>query len=193
MNKNVGIAVAVGIGVIIGVIGFQIYDSSYQKSTVEEYYDDQTKADDKTVKHVVYPENPQTLYGLTINKDKYLLGENVFIKINGIPPGLQDSVKFFTPGGISYLDLKFDGDEKSSVKHYFRPALAKSFDRSGGGLCDKEQLIGEWTVMFASMPEDRIYFQVMDEVLPHSEQYYLDCLDESTEIPGQYIQPSIGQ
>jgi len=193
MNKNVGIAVAVGIAVIIGVIGFQIYDSSYQKSTVEEYYDDQTKADDKTVKHVVYPENPQTLYGLTINKDKYLLGENVFIKINGIPPGLQDSVKFFTPGGISYLDLKFDGDEKSSVKHYFRPALAKSFDRSGGGLCDKEQLIGEWTVMFASMPEDRIYFQVMDEVLPHSEQYYLDCLDESTEIPGQYIQPSIGQ
>ena len=187
MNKNVGIAVAVGIAVIIGVIGFQIYDSSYQKSTVEEYYDDQTKADDKTVKHVVYPENPQTLYGLTINKDKYLLGENVFIKINGIPPGLQDSVKFFTPGGISYLDLKFDGDEKSSVKHYFRPALAKSFDRSGGGLCDKEQLIGEWTVMFASMPEDRIYFQVMDEVLPHSEQYYLDCLDESTEIPGQYI------
>ena len=193
MNKNVGIAVAVGIAVIIGVIGFQIYDSSYQKSTVEEYYDDQTKADDKTVKHVVYPENPQTLYGLTINKDKYLLGENVFIKINGIPPGLQDSVKFFTPGGISYLDLKFDGDEKSSVKHYFRPALAKSFDRSGGGLCDKEQLIGEWTVMFASMPEDRIYFQVMDEVLPNSEQYYLDCLDESTEIPGQYIQPSIGQ
>ena len=86
MNKNVGIAVAVGIAVIIGVIGFQIYDSSYQKSTVEEYYDDQTKADDKTVKHVVYPENPQTLYGLTINKDKYLLGENVVIKINGIPP-----------------------------------------------------------------------------------------------------------
>ena len=172
MNKNVGIAVAVGIAVIIGVIGFQIYDSSYQKSTVEEYYDDQTKADDKTVKHVVYPENPQTLYGLTINKDKYLLGENVFIKINGIPPGLQDSVKFFTPGGISYLDLKFDGDEKSSVKHYFRPALAKSFDRSGGGLCDKEQLIGEWTVMFEGFEMSKLYFEILPDILPNQEHQF---------------------
>ena len=190
MNRNVGIATAVGIAIIIGVIGFQINDTVYYVSTPEEY---KKSMGTQSVAHVVYPDNPQLLGPLQINKDKYLLGENVFIKINGIPPGLQDSVKFFTPGGISYLDLKFDGDEKSSVKHYFRPALAKSFDRSGGGLCDKEQLIGEWTVMFASMPEDRIYFQVMDEVLPHSEQYYLDCLDESTEIPGQYIQPSIGQ
>ena len=193
MNKNVGIAIVVGIVVIIGVIGFQIYDSTYQKSSVEEYYADQTKSDNKTVKHVVYPENPQTLYGLTINKDKYLLGENVFIKINGIPMGLQDSVRFFTPEGHLFLNLKFDGDEKSSVKHYFRPALSKSIDKEVGGLCDKEQLIGEWTVMFASMPDDRLYFQVTDEILPHSEQYYEDCLEESMEVPGQYIQPSLGQ
>jgi len=193
MNKNVGIAIVVGIVVIIGVIGFQIYDSTYQKSSVEEYYADQTKSDNKTVKHVVYPENPQTLYGLTINKDKYLLGENVFIKINGIPMGLQDSVRFFTPEGHLFLNLKFDGDEKSSVKHYFRPALAKSIDRDGGGLCDKEQLIGEWTVLFASMPGDKLYFQVMDEILPHSEQYYKDCLEESMQVPGEYLQPSLGQ
>tara|TARA_B100000029_G_scaffold40616_1_gene37899 strand:+ start:404 stop:985 length:582 start_codon:yes stop_codon:yes gene_type:complete len=193
MNKNVGIAVVVGIAVIFGVVGFQIYDSTYQKSTVEEYYADQEKSENKVVKHVVYPENPQTLYGLTINKDKYLLGENIFLKVNGIPPGLKDTVLFFTPEGINYLQLPFDGDEKSSFKHYFRPALTKSIDRSGGGLCDKEQLVGEWTVMFASMSEDRIYFQVMDETLPHSEQYYKSCLEQSMQIPGEYIQPSLGQ
>ena len=37
MNKSVGIAAAVGIVIIIGVIGFQIYDTTYQRSTVEEY------------------------------------------------------------------------------------------------------------------------------------------------------------
>ena len=31
MNKSVGIAAAVGIVIIIGVIGFQIYDTTYQK------------------------------------------------------------------------------------------------------------------------------------------------------------------
>tara|TARA_B100000029_G_scaffold100902_1_gene91105 strand:- start:31 stop:612 length:582 start_codon:yes stop_codon:yes gene_type:complete len=193
MNKNVGIAVAAGIAIIVGVIGFQIYDSTYQRSSVEEYYADQANNDEKTVKHVVHPENPQTLYGLTINKDKYLLGENIFFKISGIPPGLQDSVSFFSPEGFLYLDFKFDGDEKSSVKHYFRPALAKSIKFQGTSVCDKQQLIGEWTVMFASMPTDRIYFEVTAETLPHSEQHYEGCLEESIEIPGEYIQPSLGQ
>ena len=89
MNRNVGIAVAVGIAVIIGAISFQLYDSTYQRSSVEEYYENQENSDGKSVKHVVYPDNPQTLFGLVINKDKYLLGENVFIKVNGIPMGLK--------------------------------------------------------------------------------------------------------
>ena len=103
MNRNVGIATVIGIVIIIGVISFQMYESSYERSTVDEYYSDKTHEDEKNIKHVVYPENPQILYGLTINKDKYLLGENVFIKILGIPMGLKDSVQFFTPNGILFI------------------------------------------------------------------------------------------
>ena len=114
MNRNVGIAVAVGIAVIIGAISFQLYDSTYQKSSVEEYYArHENQSDGKSVKHIVYPDNPQTLFGLVINKDKYLLGENIFIKVNGIPMGLKDSLYFYTPQGTEYLTLPFDGDEKS--------------------------------------------------------------------------------
>ena len=47
MNRNVGIAVAIGIAVIIVVISFQIYDSSYQRSTSEEYYKDVDHSDKK--------------------------------------------------------------------------------------------------------------------------------------------------
>ena len=61
MNKSVGIAAVVGIVIIIGVIGFQIYDTSYQKSTVEEYHKDQVG-----IKNVVYQENPQFLHGLKL-------------------------------------------------------------------------------------------------------------------------------
>tara|TARA_B100001750_G_C15366040_1_gene524797 strand:- start:90 stop:671 length:582 start_codon:yes stop_codon:yes gene_type:complete len=193
VNRNVGIAVAVGVAIIIGAISFQIYESSYQRSSVDEYYADKDHNDAKNIKHVVYPENPQILYGLTINKDKYLLGENVFIKLQGIPMELKDSVLFFTPEGILYLELGFDGMEKSSMKHYFRPALQKGLDIANGGVCNKEQLIGKWTVIFASLPDERLHFQVLDETLPHSEQYYLDCNRQSIEVPPPYIQPSLGE
>ena len=85
MNRNVGIAVGIGIVIIASVIGFQFYDSTYKKSTSEDYYENP-----QGVSSVVYPENPQYLYGLKINKDKYLLGERIFMNIGEIPMGLED-------------------------------------------------------------------------------------------------------
>ena len=174
MNRNVAIATAVGIAVIVGAIGFQLYESSYQRSTVEEYYADQDHDDDDNIKHVVYPPIPQRLHGLTITKDKYLLGENVFMSIQGIPMGLKDSIQVFTPNEVGYFELAFDGDEKTSFKHYFRPSLQKSLD-----LCEKEDLIGEWTILFAGLPEDKLHFEIVGEILPGSESYYEDCNRES--------------
>ena len=185
MNRNVGIATVVGIILIVGVISFQIYDSSYKRSTVEEYYSDTTHNDAQNIKHVVYPENPQTLYGLIINKDKYLLGENIFVRVNGIPMGLQDSLNFHTPDGIKFLSLPFDGDEKSYMKHYFKPALWKAV-----GICDKEQLIGEWSASFGPLPNERLYFEVVDEILPGSEEWFVSCETESLQIP-DFIEPSL--
>ncbi len=83
MNKNVGIAVATGIAIIIGVIGFQIYDTTYQVSTPEEY---KKSIGTQSVSHVVYPDNPQLLGPLQINKDKYLLGENVYVVLKDLRP-----------------------------------------------------------------------------------------------------------
>ena len=192
MNRNVGIAVAVGIAVIIGAIGLQIYDSSYQRTTTEDYYKESDHSDGQSVKRVVYPENPQILHGLIINKDKYLLGENVFIRIQNIPMGLKDSVQFFTPGGKLYLDLKFDGDKNSGLKHYFKPALMRALpnDRTAN-LCDKEELIGQWTVMFRGLPDEKLHFEVMNEILPHSETYYVSCNENPVQIP--QMEPSLGQ
>jgi hypothetical protein len=185
MNRNVGIAIVVGIILIVGVISFQIYDSSYKRSTVEEYYLDTTHDDEQNIKHVVYPENPQTMYGLVISKDKYLLGENIFVRITGIPIGLKDSLYFYTPNGIKYLTLSFDGDEKSYVKYYFKPSLRKNI-----GICDKEQLIGEWSAMFGFLPNERLHFEIVDEILPGSEEWFVSCETESLLIP-EFIEPSL--
>ena len=173
MNKSVGIAAAVGIAIIIGVIGFQIYDTTYQRSTVEEYYDDQVG-----VKNVVYPDNPQFLHGLKINKDKYLVGEKIFFSVQGIPMGLKDAVNFYTPEGILLIQYPFDGNEKTNFKHYWKPSLNKQL-----GICDVEQLVGEWTVLFVGLPDEKLHFQVTDEILPGHEEYYVTCDEEALQIP----------
>ena len=173
MNKSVGIAVAVGIAVIIGVIGFQINETTYQRSTVEEYYEDPLK-----VKNLVYPENPQFLYGLQINKDKYLVGEKIFFSVQGIPMGMKDAINFYTPEGILFVQYGFDGNEKTNFKHYWQPSLNKRLD-----ICDVEQLMGEWTVLFAGFPNEKLHFQVTNEILPGFEEYYVTCNEQALEMP----------
>ena len=177
MNKNVGIAAAVGIAIIIGVIVFQISESTYQRSTVDEFYADMNHNDGENIKHVVYPPNPQTLRGLTITKDNYLLGENVFMSITNIPMGLKDSLQVYTPKGKGYLSVSFDGYEKSSMKHYFKPSLLKTLD-----ICEIEDLVGEWTIIFAGLPEEKLHFNVVEEILPGQEENYVTCKTEVIEF-----------
>ena len=74
MKKSVSVATGIGIAIIVGVIFFQVNETMWKQASVEEYYEK-----DGNVAHVVYPDNPQILGPLQINKDKYLLGENVFV------------------------------------------------------------------------------------------------------------------
>jgi len=180
VNKSVGIAVAVGIAIIIGVIGFQIYDTTYQRTTVEEFKKNQEEGLNliKGIKNVVHPENPQFLHGLKINKDKYLVGEKIFFSVQGIPMGLKDAVNFYTPEGILFIQYPFDGNEKTNFKHYWQPQLVKRL-----GICDAEQLMGKWTVLFDGLPDEKLHFQITDEILPGSEEYYATCNEKALEMP----------
>ena len=153
MNKNVGIATAVGIAIIIGVVAFQINDTIYHVSTPEEY---KMSVGTQSVAHVVYPDNPQILGPLQINKDKYLLGENVYVIIRDLRPQDKGSIQFFTPGGILYDEMGFNGENRDFQKKYFKPSLIKSKN-----LCEKEQLVGTWTVMFKGYEQAKLYLSLI--------------------------------
>jgi hypothetical protein len=178
MNKNVGIATAVGIAIIIGVIVFQINDTAYHVSTPEEYKE---SIGTQSVAHVVYPDNPQILGPLQINKDKYLLGENVYVIITGLKPQDEGSVLFITPGGILFDEMGFNGENREFQKKYFKPGLIKSKN-----LCEKEQLVGTWTVMFRDYEMSKLYFEMLPDILPNQESHFVGCeiayiLDPTTE------------
>ena len=165
MNRNVGIATGIGIAIIIGVIVFQVNETVWQQSSVEEYYEKGGK-----VAGVVYPDNPQLLGPLQINKDRYLLGENVYVSLKDLRPQDVGSILFITPGDVIYDEWGFNGKERESQKKYFKPQLLKSKD-----LCEKEKLIGEWTVMFRDYEEVKLYFEMLPDILPNQEYQYVGC------------------
>ena len=165
MNKNVGIATGIGIAIIVGVIIFQVDQTMWQQVSVDEYYEKDGK-----VAHVVYPDNPQVLGPLQINKDKYLLGENVYVILKDLRPQDKGTVQFFTPDGTLYNEMGFNGENRDFQKKYFKPGLLKSKN-----LCEKEQLVGTWTVMFEGYEEFKLYFQMMPDILPNQESHFVEC------------------
>ena len=167
MNRNVLIATVAGIAIIVGVIGFQMDDTIYRVSTPEEY---KKSMGTQSVAHVVYPDNPQILGPLQINKDKYLLGENVFVILKDLRPMDKGSVIFLTPENIVYDEWGFDGSNREFQKKYFKPQLLKSKN-----ICEKEQLVGEWTVMFRGYEEAKLYFELLPDVLPNTESHFGEC------------------
>ena len=167
MNKFVGIATAVGIAIIIGVIIFQINDTVYKVSTPEDY---KKSIGSGGVSHVVYPDNPQILGPLQINKDKYLLGENVYVILKDLRPQDKGTVQFFTPGGVLYDEMGFNGENRESQKKYFKPSLIKSKN-----LCEKAKLVGTWTVMFEGYEQAKLYFEMTSDILPNQESHFIEC------------------
>jgi len=165
MNKNVGIATGIGIAIIVGVILFQVNQTMWEQVSVEEYYEKGGK-----VGGVVYPDNPQLLGPLQINKDKYLLGENVYVILKDLRPQDVGSVQFITPTGIVYDEWGFNGSERESQKKYFKPQLLKSKQ-----LCERELLIGQWTVMFKGYEMSKIYFEMTPNILPNMEHQFENC------------------
>ena len=165
MNRNVGIATGIGIAIIVGVIIFQVDQTLWQQASVDEYYEKGGR-----VAHVVYPDNLQVLGPLQINKDKYLLGENVFISISDLRPQDKGAVQIITPTGIIYDEWGFNGSERESQKKYFKPQLLKSKQ-----LCQKELLIGQWTAMCKGYEMAKIYFEITPNILPKMEYQFEDC------------------
>ena len=165
MNKNVGIAAGVGIAIIVGVILFQVNQTMWQQVSVDEYYEKGGK-----VPGVVYPDNPQILGPLQINKDKYLLGENVYVILTNLRPQDKGAVQFFTPGGILFNEMGFNGENKDYAKMYFKPGLLKSKN-----LCEQKDLVGTWTVMFKGYEQAKLYFEMMSDILPNQESHFEEC------------------
>ena len=187
MNKKVaiGVGIVIGIAIIISIISFQMEIDS---NKIQEGY-------------TTYPDNPQTVGSLTINKDKYMIGEVVFVtmELNPLENGL---VEFYNQDEKLFYKFKFNGSADQSPNLYFRPMLENRYN-----ICTVNDLIGTWTVKISGVTlndkktgltiEPReMQFNIVNEIIADDERFESwtkdvcseeslieDALDNRIEVP----------
>ena len=113
----------------------------------------------------------QTSGPFQIDREKYVLGELVLIRIGDLQPNEKGQIVFLRPVNdthySTYITIPFDGSQKISFNQYFKPALSR-----GSGICDKAELIGDWRVVFQGTNYENLSFEMVDKYIPGEEENY---------------------
>lgn len=102
-----------------------------------------------------------------INKASYLIGDNLFMTVNGLVPNEKGNIIFIRPDGSVYNTIPFDGSRKSNFNQYFTPSLSRPLK-----VCDVDDLVGTWQVIFQGVPYEPITFEIVNEFLMGEEKKY---------------------
>ncbi len=163
--------IVVGIAAV-GVIGYFAFQSDQTESITEE----QIAEIQKQVEETAGDFTPTSTDWLTsgpfqIDKSQYLLGENIFLRVFNIPPNEKGQVAFLRPLNEThyavYTTYPFDGETKNTFNQYFTPGLTLQLK-----ICTVDDLIGTWKVVFRGTDYENLSFEIINDILPGSEEYY---------------------
>ena len=106
-----------------------------------------------------------------IDRNEYILGEKIFLRIGGLQFEESGQVVFLMPSNGThytvYMSIPFDGAKKLAFNYYLEPDLSKA-----RGICSVDDLIGTWKVVFQGTNYPNIEFRVTEEILPGDEPDY---------------------
>ena len=180
------IAIIVGSAIVIGATAWTVNETIPKVSTPDEYYES-IMTGETSVSRVVYPDDPQISGSLQINKDKYLLGENIYLIMNHQSIMEIGKLVVYTPNGEPYFIYDFDAQVKPSWKTYFSPDISLS-----KGMCSYDKIVGEWTIAMGYKGDmndimyEPIKFTLLDVVLPNEEYkfFHMPVDDEGRDVKG---------
>ena len=105
-----------------------------------------------------------------IDRSEYMLGEKIFVNIDGLQINEKGKVVFLRPINnthySSYHNMIFDGTGQRN-NYYLTPDL--SITR---GICNTDDLIGNWKVVFQGTEYSDLKFKVTEEIIPGNEKRY---------------------
>jgi len=179
-GKKSGIIGGVIGAIIIGILVIQFSsineDAPIQNNDLPEIIDvDNDGIPDDVDPYIATPRvwEKQTSGPFQIDKEQYVLGELVLIRINELGPNEKGQIVFLEPSNGThqtvYITIPFDGSEKITFNQYFKPALSRV-----RGICTIDDLLGNWTVVFQGTDYNNLKFEIVDRYIPGDEEHYED-------------------
>ena len=105
-----------------------------------------------------------------LDRSEYVLGERLFINLDHLDKNTKGEMIFTkiinNTHTYQYKKIQFDG---SKPQYNFYIGMNLNQQR---GLCNVDQLIGNWELRFEGTNYESIKFKVLDQILPGSEKLY---------------------
>ena len=132
---------------------------------------DRDRIPDDVDSFVAAPRVWQTSGPFEIDRLQYVLGELVLMRIGDLQPNEKGQIAFLRPLNEThydvYITIPFDGSQKITFNQYFKPSLSR-----GLGICSKDDLMGQWRVVFQGTNYENLNFEIIDKIIPGEEVNY---------------------
>ena len=176
-------AIVVSIVIIGAIVGFsvtendEVYNSDSRFSETDEIGSMLKQIEDDRIKNE-QSENPYvpterewiSSGPFKLDRSKYVLGERLFVNLDYVDENTKGEMIFTKiindTHVYQYKKIKFDG---SKPQQNFYIGMNLNYAR---GLCNIDQLVGNWELRFEGTNYESIKFKVLDEILPGSERSY---------------------
>ena len=176
-------AIVVSIVIIGAIVGFsvtendEVYNSDSRFSETDEIGSMLKQIEDDRIKNeqsenpYVPPEREWISSGpFKLDRSEYVLGERLFVNLDYVDENTKGEMIFTKiindTHVYQYKKIKFDG---SKPQQNFYIGMNLNYAR---GLCNIDQLVGNWELRFEGTNYESIKFKVLDEILPGSERNY---------------------
>ena len=148
----IGITAVIGISIsLAGMITDKPIDKNTLNETISEF--------EITPEDRAHP-NAVSSGPLTITQYQHKLSENVFIVVSGLEPNEKGNIRIFMPDGRLYKTIQYDGSVKNGFNVYFKPDTSKT-----RGICEQEEIVGIWKVLFDNNVYSPLSFEILNEHL----------------------------
>ena len=97
---------------------------------------------------------------LTITQYEHKIYENIFMIVSGLGEDEKGNIRIFMPDGRLYKTIQYDGSVKDGFNSYFKPDTSKA-----RGICEQEEIVGIWKVLFDNNVYSPLSFEILNEHL----------------------------
>ena len=180
---KIGVSIAVAIVIVTIIFGATQIEQNQTDETIseitttpeidimlEKIKNDKIENDESAEPYVAKDRKWVTSGPFKIDRSEYILGEKIFVNIDGITNFDRGEVMTYRPINSTHFKIHhvmpFDGSAQRN-NYYFTPDLNEL-----RGICSAEQLVGEWKMVFDGTEHSDIKFKVVEKIMPGYEERY---------------------